>query len=1283
MSCKITVDNVLKAVTVLSKTNRKAAVELYDTIANKAMVGDYFNTNSNSTSLLGSEKADVAMTDSTVNYLNESMGKWVSSKWKAGSANDKFVAKLGSTVNGLQSVVTMFARTEDQKTYDSEYGVYRTKLVRTLDKNVQDAIAVVSADWLANTLDPMMAEHRSDDDVRALLKLEKKATVTPDMRKEVSEFDMFYVGAVNDLGGKIYKLLGLKAKPNSEHINNGNVEATMKTELGMLALKGMEQAGVITTDKETKYKIDKKERTAHTIKVTTRVNTKGGNDVTIAVNNKSMEGEAKGLERIHDTISGHKDKHGVFTSKSLAVPKREDIKNDGITGEMLDDVVSEDHKDAIEFQSGTEYKFREAYTNAVKALLATDRDEETGVSLLHRVMGYTHPTNVIGIRRDSVKGKNRQIKETIDYLTEAQQDIGDGGMYAKWKVITNNRFMIDSNKLNWQDKKLHRYSVYHTATEVPADGVKAKLFDLMLAQAFDMPVDKRTADRILHGKDGGIQKLKAELLKQRKRHVVEYSSAEEYAKSEEFAEDTVALVEYIVDKHNGMLGEPEHMLSGVTELLQYNAAMENEWSYKTTAMIETDAITSGYGIKNMQFPMLGISSVLKELEKVGVFNDKSKHSSYGERAQEDSTNDSYEEPAQDTADKMKETKVETNTSFLRLIDPKAKFDKDGLLKSFSRSLMKQPFMVLNYGSGISSIINAVAKEAVNNLYKLADEYHYSVKTDVGKKKDFDRRDEILKELTEISNYLNLDIQSGERPVRNLAGALMENPEGFELTDNEVKAITSKVLPGKKGEKLTFGNSLTYVFNSKYKHFIELVKTTNETMTMQFNVARVMLDRKIANRYEELLGKYGDASLVPPISSAEIKEMVQGMQDKFPVLESALLTADGKPAPILIAKKDKANYKGEGDVELLGNVSKDARIHEVNGMTSAATEVYKLVEAYSSGAVVPIHFFDGAVQARVLKTMKSLGVHDANYFTLDTVMEGTKLYNKEWLELNREYSLMGAMVDSFRGTFGEDTKELRDTLVEMMKDPKNSEYDKESNEIVTFMDDVVEQAAMLKNQAEAVAKRRKALFENSLKVEHAYFPAVDGESVTYVSEGKTIPDMSTDIGNGIESMIKDKFIEELAGIAVDAHDGTVVEVKNKGKATYYTIGDKAKVEVSVHDGITYVSSVGVKKGERGKGLASKLLEQVVNDYKGTELHLMADPEDSTTTIGKLVRLYEEYGFEINDERTVDQSTPYMIRPANKVKTGSNSARGTKDNGTMSVENKATSAVAENEQNELCD
>jgi GNAT superfamily N-acetyltransferase len=94
----------------------------------------------------------------------------------------------------------------------------------------------------------------------------------------------------------------------------------------------------------------------------------------------------------------------------------------------------------------------------------------------------------------------------------------------------------------------------------------------------------------------------------------------------------------------------------------------------------------------------------------------------------------------------------------------------------------------------------------------------------------------------------------------------------------------------------------------------------------------------------------------------------------------------------------------------------------------------------------------------------------------------------------------------------------------------------------------------------------------------------------------------------------------------------------GNATieYYLDSAKSHMEVI---------SVRVPRKYRGQGLARTAMEQLIQmaDDKGVSVSLIASPLDKKTHLGKLVRFYQSFGFEIGKPANA-AGEPWMHRPA---------------------------------------
>ena len=1001
-----------------------------------------------------------------------------------------------------------------------------------IDTNVKKAITAVGLEWISNGMLEDTANSRDISEVKKLLGLDKNTNISPTESAFTGYVDGMLASSVSEIGGKLYTLLGLKAVSSNDTINTEIVEDAFKKELGMLVISAIEQSGYIKVS-ETYHPSELYNYAFGTDDTTNRdaiISILQNKDLSsyekdnriLALNLdipkvltynivanpniiKSIRDDSKIYASTFEKIENKDNKRGIFLDRDSAIPSSKEVRNKGVTG-YLKDSISEEHIKAVQKQSGTANYFRTPFVQFVK------RKKD----MLRKKLGYIDldKTFVLEVNKPAIRGKNNMIDKSIKDLLAAHTYAGNRAMYAKWSVITNNRFMIDSNELNWQDKKLHRYSVHRGLSEVTDKNINA--FKLILAQSFDMDIDKTTAKAILSGKES-IDNAIADILensgynKVLKDRLSKYGSLEDYQGSEDYFNDTEAVFDYVTNKYNS--SEVEHALSGSIELLSYTFATANKEPYSTGAMLETDAITSGYAIRGMQMPIHNYLDnptnkeyIWSELERVGIMRKDSKFKSYGERAKSKSSKDSYEAPAATMSNKLgtllKNTKKVSTvtgvntadvkksiTTMIKLLDPKSKVE--GTKIQLSRSFMKDPFMVLNYGSAINSIVRSAVNRSIEEFYKeveyVAKANHYLTTKKLSKeKRDYiiKKRDDKVKELMGIfeSGYIEkynnetktMDtlavvadtttkkgkVFSRKSKLEAIHKRLINADKNFVLNEYETRYISNAI-------KTIVQKPITETFEEKYGTFIDITKRTNRLFDFQFKLANEVLTEEELKTYNEKLKRRGLANFAAPLTSTEYKNSIQEIEDILPTFHTPLKTKEGKYSKGLLASKNKISSK-----DAIGNISSNAMLRkDSTTIWHTATDTYRLGEAYTQGAVLPIHFFDGSIQAKVLSKYKALGVHDANYAGINDIFDVTMDYNKEFYELNKHYNLLKEVIDSTLlsiNTLAEMYKDNPERLTEILKEV-NSKYTTEgygvTNSSISSLDfnsiDLKEASSLLK------------------------------------------------------------------------------------------------------------------------------------------------------------------------------------------------------------------------------
>jgi len=197
-----------------------------------------------------------------------------------------------------------------------------------------------------------------------------------------------------------------------------------------------------------------------------------------------------------------------------------------------------------------------------------------------------------------------------------------------------------------------------------------------------------------------------------------------------------------------------------------------------------------------------------------------------------------------------------------------------------------------------------------------------------------------------------------------------------------------------------------------------------------------------------------------------------MEESLPAIRTALGDAKSK---MMIFGNESANYELlEGAKE-----SGQANVRLKDGKRlSGQAKLYKMVESFASGAVVPIHFIDGSIQSIVLGEVEALGVHDANVLQIDNVTKGTKLYNKGTAQVSTEYSMITEILNSINSSINAASAEDIKTV--------NKEYLVENQgdeDTASTVESIQQDLVVLHNESETA---RVELFNEDIRFEHAAY-----------------------------------------------------------------------------------------------------------------------------------------------------------------------------------------------------
>lgn len=633
--------------------------------------------------------------------------------------------------------------------------------------------------------------------------------------------------------------------------------------------------------------------------------------------------------------------------------------------------------------------------------------------------------------RESAEAKNREIEKSYEELINLEGD----ALFFDWFFTKNGRYMMDSNTVNPQTDKLHRFLVIPATqlVKLSKDNVKhMDAFKLAIAQAVGMGTDKKSTPAIMRKADDMIAIGSTGLTKA--------------------LEDAEYRHEHGIEiEHLG------HYLQAIEALKAYETS---ENTFETNISAEFDAVTSGFGIKLMQMPI--IKNLYGEngwLRKVGVFTDTDNVMSMNDELSTNNLVDSYQTLAQGiTRDAVEPVNDSRNIwKDLKKALPQV---VDGAVTKELRTLFKDPFMTFNYAAGMASIKKSLSYNIVNNII---DEI-------AGGNSSYDKvlLDRIFK-MVEHHDQKNL--------VDLLRNVDIDDIKMTKAPHTEKGKYTPKTL----GEYLTTVISETYgaqVETSLKSHFGEFLRANNSinnAFRFMFHAYKTMYDKKLAE-----LQKDGTVTIKQKM------DVIHSLKDVFPLIKGPSNDNISNGVVIVDSKVSQA--------EALHGAAQTHAIdqsHTVQGM------VREFEAAMSAGAVVPIHFIDGAAMGALIESSTGgQAIHDAWIPNLIDAMSDVQSYNQNWYEQNKGYSLIDDILESLYRV-----KEHMDATtppleVKLLEGENNIEL--ESNYKVSI-DDMLH---IITDLANTVNKGRAELYAKDMSVVHMAALHDSKFSITSPGEFKT-------------------------------------------------------------------------------------------------------------------------------------------------------------------------------------
>lgn len=688
------------------------------------------------------------------------------------------------------------------------------------------------------------------------------------------------------------------------------------------------------------------------------------------------------------------------------------------------------------------------------------------------------------------RGLDKSFEE-MQWLSDSNKDQESVSMWFQYFFSKNGRFFVDSNTINPQnDKHLHRFTVQPKSHINTFKVVKGKFtvggkdvtskVHYALSQAFGFATDKKDTAKIKSNAEAILNSL---------------NSAEAIAKTkQEFLETGEVKSLNIEIEHLG------HALQGFKFLESMVAANGKEFNSAITA--EFDAVTSGFGLKNLQMPIINNNE--EWLKKVGVLlnsdpvNDNVAFVSMNDILDSGNVRDSYQTLAGDVktlsfeemeAELEQYSVVKDNPYNRNLWEALSEFlpqvnSENGSISPALRSLFKYPFMTFNYSASIKNIRkNLLTGELLSSVAKEM------------AKADLTKTDDAVVKLMQAFVTDKGDIAKLQNDIRT----------------KPLRDITSR--PGVKtsleqylGQMIeaSYGAQVEKILTEQFKPFVEAQDNVNAAFKAMFEVFSVAFQKKLLEARKE-----------GPVSAAKEKEIYDELKSQWPMikgplssLEEEFETGDGigiydtqtsSPYGIYAGRKPSRSNISNALSEKLGG-QKDVRVSQMIKQLSAAV---------AAGSVVPIHYIDGAIMAQTINSLAEKGVkgitsiHDAIMPSLLQMDEAQQAYNEQTLKVNTSYSFINEIMSSLDRFL----KEI--PLEDPLYNKRTVKVDKKDMPLKDFLLKTRNDFVLLTNRVNEGREKTFSLLNKGAKIMHMAGTAegvydVKAGSVEYKSVEKVMP-----------------------------------------------------------------------------------------------------------------------------------------------------------------------------------
>lgn len=588
-------------------------------------------------------------------------------------------------------------------------------------------------------------------------------------------------------------------------------------------------------------------------------------------------------------------------------------------------------------------------------------------------------------RRGGVTAKNNDIVESIQALVDFSKIANGRKVYFDYFFSKNGRFFMDSNTVNPQTDKLHRFLVTVDGGNTTIDDSSRDVYKIAIVQAFDQEKDLSSMDE-----DGTELRDIGAIDKQRQEDTIaQFDNIVNNVKIQEAVEAIRNSAENRVDKVLAAISNskhPGHALAALRALVNYN---ESE-NFEADITMETDGTTSGFLLGLMTNPVMPFHKLVEWLAKGGVWVGSKTAETYGEWKSIAGNKDGYE----------------TSASAVDVAVKRHSITRPGILDfvgGVNRSFMKNPLMIFVYGAGIRRIRREIGQQAADKMIdslsagKSFDSMKLIIEDEIGvlrenrteeglKKQDILNIDKKIRELVSLRKELDGSVERLASKIRE------ESVDANGMVTKLHKVVSSAA------EK-TYGAEVGNYLEDTFSELVSMRKAMNDVFDVSY---KVFID-EFNRRSKEALtpGK-------TKLSKKQLEMLLADMVDegKVPGILTVEATHRDEKAPIMKERK-QPGLGDESRVQI--GYAKDGKI----STRTVHPMIYKMLANSAAGSVINIHYLDGAIIGKIIADGQGFGIHDAFVAHVNDVIGNVKKYNENVWTMTQEYDMLQRTLDELR------------------------------------------------------------------------------------------------------------------------------------------------------------------------------------------------------------------------------------------------------------------------------